>query len=197
MIIVIDNKDSFTYNLVDYTKNISQQPVKVIDVDQVDITALKYLKPEAIIISPGPGKPSDYPVLSHVITTFAATTPILGVCLGFQLIVEYFGGKIIKSNKPVHGHVTTLTHKNSGIFKGLKQNFQVMRYHSLIAHTASIPSELKIIAYNEERIIMAVEHERLPIYGVQYHPESILSENGHKQLQLFLAKAGEHCAYPI
>ncbi|MBF7022741.1 anthranilate synthase component II [Staphylococcus kloosii] len=197
MIIVIDNKDSFTYNLVDYTKNISQQPVKVIDVDHVDITALQYLKPEAIIISPGPGKPSDYPVLSHVITTFAATTPILGVCLGFQLIVEYFGGKIIKSDKPVHGHVTTLTHTNSGIFKGLKQNFQVMRYHSLIAHTASIPSELSIVAYNEQQIIMAVEHEQLPIYGVQYHPESILSEYGHKQLQLFLAKAGEHCAYSI
>ncbi|MBF7028669.1 anthranilate synthase component II [Staphylococcus kloosii] len=197
MIIVIDNKDSFTYNLVDYTKNISQQPVKVIDVDHVDITALQYLKPEAIIISPGPGKPSDYPVLSHVITTFAATTPILGVCLGFQLIVEYFGGKIIKSDKPVHGHVTTLTHTNSGIFKGLKQNFQVMRYHSLIAHTASIPSELNIVAYNEEQIIMAVEHEQLPLYGVQYHPESILSEYGHKQLQLFLAKAGEHCAYSI
>lgn len=197
MIIVIDNKDSFTYNLVDYTKNISQQPVKVIDVDQVDIKALQYLKPEAIIISPGPGKPSDYPVLSHVITTFAATTPILGVCLGFQLIVEYFGGKIIKSDKPVHGHVTTLTHTNSGIFKGLKQNFQVMRYHSLIAHTASIPSELNIVAYNEKQIIMAVEHEQLPLYGVQYHPESILSEYGHKQLQLFLAKAGEHCAYSI
>jgi para-aminobenzoate synthetase component 2 len=197
MIIVIDNKDSFTYNLVDYTKNISQQPVKVIDVDQVDITALQYLKPEAIIISPGPGKPSDYPVLSYVITTFAATTPILGVCLGFQLIVEYFGGKIIKSDKPVHGHVSTLTHTNSGIFKGLKQNFQVMRYHSLIAHTASIPSELNIVAYNEKQIIMAVEHEQLPLYGVQYHPESILSEYGHKQLQLFLAKAGEHCAYSI
>ncbi|MDT3958330.1 aminodeoxychorismate/anthranilate synthase component II [Staphylococcus kloosii] len=197
MIIVIDNKDSFTYNLVDYTKNISQQPVKVIDVDQVDITTLQYLKPEAIIISPGPGKPSDYPILTHVITTFAATTPILGVCLGFQLIVEYYGGKVIKSDKPVHGHVTTLTHTSSGIFKGLKQNFQVMRYHSLIAHTASLPSELNIVAFNEEQIIMAVEHEGLPLYGVQYHPESILSENGHKQLQLFLAKAGEHCAYSI
>jgi para-aminobenzoate synthetase component 2 len=197
MIIVIDNKDSFTYNLVDYIKNISQQPVKVIDVDQVDIATLQYLKPEAIIISPGPGKPSDYPILTHVITTFATTTPILGVCLGFQLIVEYYGGRIIKSDKPIHGHVTTLTHTNSGIFKGLKQNFQVMRYHSLIAHTASIPSELNIVAYNEDQIIMAVEHAGLPIYGVQYHPESILSEYGHKQLQLFLAKAGEHCAYPI
>lgn len=197
MIIVIDNKDSFTYNLVDYTKNISQQPVKVIDVDQVDIRALQYLKPEAIIISPGPGKPSDYPILSQVITTFASSTPILGVCLGFQLIVEYYGGKIIKSGKPVHGHVTSLTHTNSGIFKGLNQNFQVMRYHSLIAHTSSLPSELNIVAYNEEQIIMAVEHERLPIYGVQYHPESILSQHGHKQLQLFLAKAGEHCDYPI
>ncbi|GAA6816617.1 aminodeoxychorismate/anthranilate synthase component II [Helicobacter pylori] len=197
MIIVIDNKDSFTYNLVDYTKNISQQPVKVIDVDQVDIRALQYLKPEAIIISPGPGKPSDYPILSQVITTFASSTPILGVCLGFQLIVEYYGGKVIKSGKPVHGHVTYLTHTNSGIFKGLNQNFQVMRYHSLIAHTPSLPSELNIVAYNEEQIIMAVEHERLPIYGVQYHPESILSQHGHKQLQLFLAKAGEHCDYPI
>lgn len=197
MIIVIDNKDSFTYNLVDYVENISKLPVKVIDVEEVVITELQLLKPEAIIISPGPGQPSDYPILGRLIEHFEETTPILGVCLGFQLIVDYYGGIIFKSGKPVHGHVTTLTHTNSGIFEGLNQNFKVMRYHSLIAQRYTLPSKLNITAYNDEEIIMAVEHRELPIYGVQYHPESILSQYGHKQLQLFLMKAGEHCAYPI
>lgn len=197
MIIVIDNKDSFTYNLVDYVKNISKLPVKVIDVEEVIINELQLLKPTAIIISPGPGEPGDYPILRHVVNAFEKTMPILGVCLGFQLIVEYYGGKIIKSAKPVHGHVTTLTHVGSGIFEGVNQDFKVMRYHSLIAQKEKLPSNLKVTAYNDEEIIMAVEHQDLPIFGVQYHPESILSQHGHKQLQLFLAKAGEHCAYPI
>lgn len=190
MIVMIDNHDSFTYNLIDYLKVQTTDEVKVISVDEVSITKLKKLSPKAIIISPGPGKPSDYPVLSTIISHYDQLIPILGVCLGFQLIVEYYGGRIIHSLKPIHGHTTTLRHTNEGIFKGLPQEFNVMRYHSLMVDSEYIPNTLKVTATNDENVIMAVQHQYLSIYGVQYHPESILSEYGHDQLKLFLNEAG-------
>lgn len=190
MIVMIDNHDSFTYNLIDYLKVQTTDEVKVISVVEVSITKLKKLSPKAIIISPGPGKPSDYPVLSTIISHYDQLMPILGVCLGFQLIVEYYGGRIIHSPKPIHGHTTTLRHTNEGIFKGLPQEFNVMRYHSLMVDPEYIPNTLKVTATNDENVIMAVQHQYLSIYGVQYHPESILSEYGHDQLKLFLNEAG-------
>ncbi|PTG30640.1 aminodeoxychorismate/anthranilate synthase component II [Staphylococcus capitis] len=190
MIVMIDNHDSFTYNLIDYLKVQTTDEVKVISVDEVSITKLKKLSPKAIIISPGPGKPSDYPVLSTIISHYDQLIPILGVCLGFQLIVEYYGGRIIHSPKPIHGHTTTLRHTNEGIFKGLPQEFNVMGYHSLMVDPEYIPNTLKVTATNNENVIMAVQHQYLSIYGVQYHPESILSEYGHDQLKLFLNEAG-------
>ncbi|EGS39792.1 anthranilate synthase component II [Staphylococcus capitis] len=190
MIVMIDNHDSFTYNLIDYLKVQTTDEVKVISVNEVSITKLKKLSPKAIIISPGPGKPSDYPVLSTIISHYEQLMPILGVCLGFQLIVEYYGGRIIHSPKPIHGHTTTLRHTNEGIFKGLPQEFNVMRYHSLMVDPEYIPNTLKVTATNDENVIMAVQHQYLSIYGVQYHPESILSEYGHDQLKLFLNEAG-------
>ena len=190
MIVMIDNHDSFTYNLIDYLKVQTTDEVKVISVDEVSITKLKKLSPKAIIISPRPGKPSDYPVLSTIISHYDQLMPILGVCLGFQLIVEYYGGRIIHSPKPIHGHTTTLRHTNEGIFKGLPQEFNVMRYHSLMIDPEYIPNTLKVTATNDENVIMAVQHQYLSIYGVQYHPESILSEYGHDQLKLFLNEAG-------
>lgn len=189
MIVMIDNHDSFTYNLIDYLKVQTTDEVKVISVDEVSITKLKKLSPKAIIISPG-RKPSDYPVLSTIISHYDQLIPILGVCLGFQLIVEYYGGRIIHSPKPIHGHTTTLRHTNEGIFKGLPQEFNVMRYHSLMVDSEYIPNTLKVTATNDENVIMAVQHQYLSIYGVQYHPESILSEYGHDQLKLFLNEAG-------
>ena len=165
MIVMIDNHDSFTYNLIDYLKVQTTDEVKVISVDEVSITKLKKLSPKAIIISPGPGKPSDYPVLSTIISHYDQLMPILGVCLGFQLIVEYYGGRIIHSPKPIHGHTTTLRHTNEGIFKGLPQEFNVMRYHSLMVDPEYIPNTLKVTATNDENVIMAVQHQYLSIYG--------------------------------
>ncbi|MDY5059930.1 anthranilate synthase component II [Staphylococcus simulans] len=194
MIIMIDNKDSFTYNLVDYLKTESNEDVRVIDVDDVNIEALKTMQPHAIVISPGPGSPSDYPILHDVINNFEDSVPILGVCLGFQLMVEHYGGAIIHSSRPVHGHTTLITTNEQGIFAGLPKQFYVMRYHSLCADALRMPSELEVTAYNEEQIVMAVAHKSYPIYGVQYHPESILSEYGHAQIRLFLQQAGENIA---
>ena len=195
MIVMIDNHDSFTYNLIDYLTVQTTDDVQVISVDQVTIPMLKQLDPQAIVISPGPGRPSDYPILATILTEYYREVPILGVCLGFQVIVEHFGGQIIHNDQPVHGHTTTLHHSNEGIFKDLPLYFNVMRYHSLMADPLQIPHSLKVTAYNNEGIVMAVQHRDFHVYGVQYHPESILSEYGHEQLKLFLNEAGVQYAY--
>lgn len=189
MIVMIDNKDSFTYNIVDYVEYERQQPVTVIDVEAVSIEKLKEMQPTALIISPGPGAPEDYPILFEVVKAFEHTTPILGVCLGFQLLVTYYGGKIIHAPRPVHGHTTRISHDQSPLFQGLPEQFEVMRYHSLMADPMTIVKPLVVSAQNEQGIVMAVRHMSRPIDGVQYHPESILSEYGHEQIRNFLRKA--------
>ncbi|EGQ3939930.1 aminodeoxychorismate/anthranilate synthase component II [Staphylococcus pseudintermedius] len=189
MIVMIDNKDSFTYNIVDYVEYERQQPVTVIDVEAVSIEKLKEMQPTALIISPGPGAPEDYPILFEVVKVFEHTTPILGVCLGFQLLVTYYGGKIIHAPRPVHGHTTRISHDQSPLFQGLPEQFEVMRYHSLMADPMTIVKPLVVSAQNEQGIVMAVRHMSRPIDGVQYHPESILSEYGHEQIRNFLRKA--------
>lgn len=186
MILVIDNKDSFTYNIVDYIEQIYKDGVCVIDVAQLTVEFITKVNPKAIIISPGPGTPNDYPIITEMMDAYSAQIPILGVCLGFQHIITYFGGDIIKSVRPIHGHTTLIEHNNQGIFKGLPNTFEVMRYHSLMACRETIPDLLTITAVNKEGIVMAVEHQHLPIYGVQYHPESILSEYGLDQMKLFI-----------
>ncbi|EGQ4077624.1 aminodeoxychorismate/anthranilate synthase component II [Staphylococcus pseudintermedius] len=189
MIVMIDNKDSFTYNIVDYVEYERQQPVTVIDVEAVSIEKLKEMQPTVLIISPGPGAPEDYPILFEVVKAFEHTTPILGVCLGFQLLVTYYGGKIIHAPRPVHGHTTRISHDQSPLFQGLPEQFEVMRYHSLMADPMTIAKPLVVSAQNEQGIVMAVRHMSRPIDGVQYHPESILSEYGHEQIRNFLRKA--------
>ncbi|EIE3640070.1 aminodeoxychorismate/anthranilate synthase component II [Staphylococcus pseudintermedius] len=189
MIVMIDNKDSFTYNIVDYVEYERQQPVTVIDVEAVSIEKLKEMQPTALIISPGPGAPEDYPILFEVVKAFEHTTPILGVCLGFQLLVTYYGGKIIHAPRPVHGHTTRISHDQSPLFQGLPEQFEVMRYHSLMADPMTIVKPLVVSAQSEQGIVMAVRHMSRPIDGVQYHPESILSEYGHEQIRNFLRKA--------
>ncbi|WP_440858383.1 anthranilate synthase component II [Staphylococcus shinii] len=186
MILIIDNKDSFTYNIVDYIKQSYRGQVEVVDVEMMTNECIHSLQPHAIVISPGPGSPEDYPILNQVIQTFSTKGPILGICLGFQQIVTYFGGNIVKSDKPIHGHTTRIKHNGIGIFDGLPESFDVMRYHSLKAEQSSFPTTLTVTATNHEGIIMALEHKVLPIYGVQYHPESILSEYGLKQIQIFI-----------
>ncbi|MCD8786438.1 aminodeoxychorismate/anthranilate synthase component II [Staphylococcus gallinarum] len=186
MILMIDNKDSFTYNIVDYIKQIYKDGVCVIDVTALSIAKIQQIQPKGIVISPGPGTPEDYPILTEVMDEFAQQVPILGVCLGFQHIITYYGGDIVKSYRPIHGHTTVIEHTGEGIFKDLPQSFKVMRYHSLMAQQDTMPSQLKVTARNDEAIIMAIEHQSLPIYGVQYHPESILSEYGIEQLKLFI-----------
>lgn len=190
MIAVIDNNDSFTYNLIDYFKVTTEETIKIFEVDQLTIEQLNKEQPDAIVISPGPGQPKDYPVLFQVMKHFSQNVPILGVCLGFQLIFEYYGGEIVNGPYPVHGHTTLIKHNRQGIFANLPKSFHVIRYHSLIGETSSLPNELAITARNEEDIIMAVQHTSLPIYAVQYHPESILSEHGHAQIKQFLIEAG-------
>lgn len=194
MIVMIDNKDSFTYNLVDYLNSMGYKPITVIDVDDLNIAQLRASKPSAIVISPGPGHPKDYPMLYQLIQAFEREVPILGVCLGFQILVSYYGGEIIPNVRPVHGHVAALTHTNQGIFYNLPQQFHVMRYHSLMANRHTIPNSLVITAETNDRIIMGIQHREHRIFGVQYHPESILSQYGHKQLQLFLEKIGDTSA---
>lgn len=190
MIIVIDNNDSFTYNLIDYIATETEMPIKVISVDEVTLEGLEQLEPTAIVISPGPGRPSDYPILSDILTKYYQQIPILGICLGFQLIYEYFGGQIIHNDRPVHGHTTKINHTNQGIFRGLPQHFNVMRYHSLMANPQTLPDSLIMTAENAEHIMMGLQHRLLPIFAVQYHPESILSEYGHDQIRLFFNEVG-------
>ncbi|WP_204180192.1 MULTISPECIES: aminodeoxychorismate/anthranilate synthase component II [unclassified Staphylococcus] len=197
MLLVIDNKDSFTYNIVDYLKQCYTGTIKVVDVDEIDIDKLIDMKPLAIIISPGPGTPSDYPIINEVITQFMNNVPILGVCLGFQQIITYFGGRIVKNHKPIHGHTTSITHTGKGIFKDLPKSFNVMRYHSLMADIHTFPVELNVTATNDKGIIMACEHRECAIYGVQYHPESFLSEYGIEQIKLFIESVEVHHASKI
>lgn len=197
MILMIDNKDSFTYNIVDYIQQIYKEGVCVIDVAELSIAKIRQINPKGIVISPGPGSPEDYPILTEVMDEFAQQVPILGVCLGFQHIITYYGGSIVKSYRPIHGHTTIIRHIRSGIFKGLPQSFKVMRYHSLMAQQETIPPQLKVTACNDEAIIMAIEHQRLPIFGVQYHPESILSEYGIEQLKLFIEIMVTKYANPV
>ncbi|QDW97118.1 aminodeoxychorismate/anthranilate synthase component II [Staphylococcus warneri] len=197
MIVVIDNKDSFTYNLINYFKMATRDMVNVIDVEEINIEELKALKPKAIVISPGPGRPSDYPILFKVMDDFYQHIPILGVCLGFQMICQYFGGIIIHRDRPIHGHTTLLSHYGEGMFQGLPEKFNVMLYHSLQVDENSIPSELNITSKGEDDVIMGLQHDKYPIYGLQYHPESILSEQGQNQIQNFIDIVGENSDYQI
>ncbi|UXS67506.1 aminodeoxychorismate/anthranilate synthase component II [Staphylococcus chromogenes] len=190
MIVMIDNKDSFTYNVVDLLHEATTCQIEVIDISHVDVTQLKEMKPQAIVISPGPGTPRDYPILFEIIRQFESQCPILGVCLGFQLICEYYGGDIVKAPSPVHGHTTEMFHNQMDLYEGLPSPFKVMRYHSLMVDAETVHSPLVVTSQNEEGIIMGVKHENYPIYGVQYHPESVLSEYGQAQMMNFLSKVG-------
>lgn len=189
MILVIDNYDSFTYNLVQYLGEMGQD-LKVVRNDKVTLSKIRSLRPKKIVISPGPGFPKDAGISNEVVLEFAGKIPILGVCLGHQCIGEVFGGKVVKGGIPMHGKTSKIYHNGKDIFKGLKNPFEAIRYHSLIVDRGSLPKCLEITARTKEKEIMGLRHRRYPVWGVQFHPESILTVDGKKILRNFLELKG-------
>lgn len=184
---MIDNYDSFTYNLVQYFGSLGTEP-KVYRNDQITIQEIAKLKPTHIVISPGPGNPDKAGISLESIKYFTGKIPILGVCLGHQSIGQAFGGKVVHAKKIMHGKTSTVFHKNENLFKDLKNPFTATRYHSLIVEQESLPACLEVTAWTEDKEIMGLQHKKFPLYGVQFHPESILTEHGLDLLKNFLAQ---------
>lgn len=185
LILVIDNYDSFTYNLVQYLGELGEDPV-VFRNDEITATKVKSLKPSSIIISPGPGTPRNTGVSNEVITELSGIIPILGVCLGHQCIGEVFGGNIMQAPRIMHGKTSLIYHNRKGIFRNVRNPFEATRYHSLIIERRSLPAILEIIAETKRKEIMGIKHKKDPTWGVQFHPESILTSEGKKILKNFL-----------
>lgn len=186
MLLLIDNYDSFTYNLVHYLGELGAD-VKVIRNDAIDVQQAMALSPEGIVLSPGPCDPSQAGICLAMTAAAAETnTPLIGVCLGHQTIGEAFGGKVVRHNEIVHGKMGTMHHTNKSVFKDLPNPFEATRYHSLIVDRATLPDCLDITAQLDDGTIMGLAHKTKPIHGVQFHPESIKSEHGHQLLQNFL-----------
>ena len=185
MILMIDNYDSFTYNLVQYLSELGERLV-VKRNDQITLAGIRRLAPASIVISPGPGRPSDAGISNALIKTFAGTIPILGVCLGHQCIGEVFGGEVVRAARLMHGKTSRIYHTKRRLFAGLPDPFDATRYHSLIVKRETLPASLAVTAWTKEREIMGLEHRRLPVYGVQFHPESILTSVGKDLLRNFL-----------
>lgn len=185
MILMIDNYDSFTYNLVEYLKMLKRD-VKVYRNDEITIDEIKELNPEIIVISPGPCTPKEAGISEKIIRELKGVFPILGICLGHQAIGEVFGGKIVKAKEPIHGKVYPINHSNIGVFKGLKNPLNVTRYHSLLIEKETLPEELEITAETKDGEIMGIRHKEYLMEGVQFHPEAVLTEQGLELLDNFL-----------
>ncbi|MGH8125505.1 MAG: anthranilate synthase component II, partial [Rhodanobacteraceae bacterium] len=187
MLLLIDNYDSFTFNLAQYLGELGQD-VKVLRNDAVDVAGIRALRPERIVISPGPGTPDDAGVTLALIRGLADMIPILGVCLGHQAIGQAFGGKVVRAKEIMHGKTSPIHHHGAGVFAGLSDPFEATRYHSLVVARAGLPRDLEITAWTEHADgsfdeIMGLRHKALPVEGVQFHPESILTRNGHDILR--------------
>ncbi|NLM35936.1 MAG: aminodeoxychorismate/anthranilate synthase component II [Clostridiales bacterium] len=185
MFLLIDNYDSFTFNLYQMI-GAFYNDIKVVRNDALTIEDIEKMKLAGIIISPGPGRPEKAGICIDVIKSFAGRLPILGICLGHQAIAHAFGGQIIRAEKIMHGKTSELYTEDSLIFKGLPRSFNVMRYHSLVVEANSLPEELEVIAKTKDEVIMALKHKSYEIYGLQFHPESILTEYGEKILKNFV-----------
>lgn len=185
MLLMIDNYDSFTYNLVQYLAEIGQE-VEVVRNDKISIEEINKLNPQYIVISPGPCTPNEAGISLSLIEAFKGEIPILGVCLGHQSIGQAFGGKIIHAQTIMHGKTSKISHNNKGVFRGIKDPFIATRYHSLVIDRESLPNCFDITAWTDDNEIMGIKHKELAIEGVQFHPESILSEHGHDLLKNFL-----------
>jgi anthranilate synthase component II len=189
MLILIDNYDSFTYNLVHYLGELGAESL-VIRNDKISAVEVMAKKPRAIVLSPGPCTPNEAGVCLDLIKKAGPTIPLLGVCLGHQAIGQSYGGNVIRAPQPMHGKLSTITNTGKGLFKGLPKSFEVTRYHSLIVERATLPDCLEITAETADGIIMGLQHKTHPVHGVQFHPESIASEQGHALLANFLTLAG-------
>lgn len=187
MLLVIDNFDSFTYNLVQYFGELGADP-QVFRNDAITLEQIDECEYSGIVISPGPGTPGDAGISIPSIQRFAGKIPILGVCLGHQAIGEAFGGRVVRAPRPIHGKSCRLSHRGTGVFEGLPEEVEVARYHSLVVERSSLPRELEITAETADGIIMGLRHREFDVEGVQFHPESILTTTGKRMLTTFLAR---------
>lgn len=185
MILVIDNYDSFTYNLVQYLGELGED-LEVFRNDKITIKEIEKLKPDRIVISPGPGRPKGAGISKELIQRFASKASILGVCLGHQCIAEVFGAKIVRAKKLMHGKTSKIYHQGKGIYRGLPKPFTATRYHSLIVDPKSLPDCLTVTARTKKKEIMGIRHKKYKVEGVQFHPESVLTDTGKKLLKNFL-----------
>ncbi|MDK2806642.1 aminodeoxychorismate/anthranilate synthase component II [Thermoanaerobacterium thermosaccharolyticum] len=185
MLLLIDNYDSFTYNLYQFIGEIYPD-IKVLRNDQIEVSDIILMKPDGIVLSPGPGRPENAGICIDVIKKFSDKIPILGICLGHQAIGYAYGAKIIKSNIIKHGKTSIVTHNGQGLFNGIKNPIRAMRYHSLIIDKDSLTDELEITAEAEDGTIMGIRHKKFPVYGLQFHPESILTEKGKSILKNYV-----------
>ncbi len=186
MLLIIDNYDSFTYNLVQYLGELGAD-MKIFRNDEITPDEIEQLGPERILISPGPGTPDGAGVTLPVLERFAGRLPVLGVCLGHQAIGQHFGGKVVRGPEPVHGKPVVVKHDGRTLFKGIEGDFNAGRYHSLVVERETLPNSLEISAESPDGLIMGLRHRELPVEGVQFHPESILTEHGKPMLANFLA----------
>jgi anthranilate synthase/aminodeoxychorismate synthase-like glutamine amidotransferase len=187
-VLVIDNYDSFVYNLVQYLGELGAEPL-VHRNDELTIDELVTLEPDAVLISPGPGTPDDAGVSNDVVTHFAGRVPVLGVCLGHQCIGQVYGGLVVRAPEVMHGKTSLIHHRDTGVFAGLPEPLEATRYHSLVVDRASVPDCLEITAETDDGIVMGLRHKDLAVEGVQFHPESILTVAGHDLMRNFLAQA--------
>jgi anthranilate synthase/aminodeoxychorismate synthase-like glutamine amidotransferase len=185
MLLIIDNYDSFTYNLVQYFGELGAE-MKIIRNDAMDLEQIKALKPSRICVSPGPCTPNEAGVSCAVIEALGSSTPILGVCLGHQSIGQVYGGDVVRAERLMHGKTSPIHHKSTSVFRGLSNPFEATRYHSLIVKRETLPDCLDITAWTAEGEIMGLAHKEYPVHGVQFHPESILTQEGKQLLQNFL-----------
>ncbi len=185
MILLIDNYDSFVYNLARYVRELGEEPV-VRRHDATTVEEILAMRPSHVIISPGPCSPAEAGISTEVVRRVGPEIPILGVCLGHQCIGAAYGGEIVRAGRPMHGKTSRVHHRGTGLFSGLPSPFYATRYHSLVIAPGSVPPELEVLATSEDGEIMAVQHTRHPVHGVQFHPESVLTEHGYRMVDHFL-----------
>jgi anthranilate synthase component 2 len=188
MLLLIDNYDSFTYNLFHYLGELGEEVV-VVRNDQISAAQALSMRPSSIVLSPGPCDPDKAGICLDLIDTSAGKVPILGVCLGHQAIGQAYGGKVVRAPQPMHGKLSRIHHNGESVFRGLEDGFLATRYHSLVVDRATLPASLQITAETDDGLIMGLQHKSFPVHGVQFHPESIASQHGHALLQNFLRMA--------
>jgi len=186
VVLLVDNYDSFVHNLARYVRQLGEETV-VCRNDRITLAEIAALEPSHILLSPGPCTPREAGISNDVILAFAAAVPILGVCLGHQCIAAAFGGEVVRADRPVHGKASLVHHDGQGIFAGLPSPFRAGRYHSLVVREATLPPDLEVVARTAEGVVMAIRHRSFPVWGVQFHPESILTDHGYTLLRNFLA----------